>query len=155
MKSPVKILIQGIGNPIRGDDSLGPKLIEELCLLRWANVDCEWLYQLQVEQAEQWTRYDCVLLVDAHKDLESATSLQRLSENTAERSLSATPIASHEVSPTAIYELARSIFKFHGEVYVLALRGSSFELGTSLSEEAADSYLAGLQKTKEFIDAIS
>jgi Ni,Fe-hydrogenase maturation factor len=58
MNSPAKVLIQGIGNPLRSDDALGPMLIERLEASKLAGnqstvqVELEWVYQLQIENAE-------------------------------------------------------------------------------------------------------
>jgi len=45
------ILVYGYGNPGRGDDGLGPALVEALELLGATGLDCESDYQLAIEDA--------------------------------------------------------------------------------------------------------
>jgi hydrogenase maturation protease len=159
MNSFAKVLIQGIGNPLRGDDALGPLFIEsildEVSDLREATqkssrLTCEWVYQLQIEQAEQWSHFSHVLIVDADVSIEVPFQLTQLSERTAGASLADSSVASHEVSPSAILALSKDIFDFQGCVYLLSLRAKSFHLGEPLSSEATESLRLGLIRVQEF-----
>jgi len=72
LQKALKVLILGIGNPGRGDDGLGPALIERLQqnsparsnLLNAERV-CEFRYQLNVEDALTIKDYDAVVFTDA------------------------------------------------------------------------------------------
>ena len=59
------ILIFGYGNPSRGDDAIGPLLIERLEILNLPDVDLLTDFQLQVEHALDLRGRERVLFVDA------------------------------------------------------------------------------------------
>lgn len=159
MNSSVNFLIQGIGNPLRGDDALGPRFIESI-LGELSNLQelvqmpsrftCEWVYQLQIEQAEQWSRFSHVLIVDADVSIEIPFQLTQLNDQIAHNSLADSAVASHQVSPSAILALSRDVFDFKGHVYLLSLRAKSFGLGEPLSSEATESLELGLIKARDF-----
>lgn len=144
MSSAVKVLVQGIGNPSRGDDALGPMLIERLSE-GWVEgaFDKEWLYQLQIEQAEQWSHYDVVVVLDAHVRIDEPIVWREL-----EPSGETTSFSTHALSPQAVVTLNRQYYEKHPTVYLLGLQSESFGLGESLSPkaeralEAADATLA-------------
>lgn len=140
MNSAVKVLVQGIGNPSRGDDALGPMLIERL---PEGSFDKEWLYQLQIEQAEQWSHYDVVVVLDAHVRIDEPIVWREL-----EPSGEAASFSTHALSPQAVVTLNRQYYSKNPRVYLLGLQSESFELGEGLSPkaeralEAADAALA-------------
>ncbi len=137
-----RILIQAIGNPSRGDDALGPRLLESLPTLS-SDFESEWVYQLQVEQAEQWSHFDVVILIDAHVSLTQPfqwTELVWLPEMGQELGVS-----SHQVSPQTILALNHRYFQRHPQIFQLALQAESFELGADLSATACGAFAAGLR----------
>jgi hydrogenase maturation protease len=163
------ILIQAIGNPSRGDDALGPRLIE--CLVPSlqksqgsqksqesqelqgpggaAAIDLEWVYQLQIEQAEQWSHFDLVILVDAHVSLTAPFLWSELS--LAPGAGHELGISSHQVSPLTVLALNRRYFQRHPKVFLLALQAKSFELGADLSSVALNALAMGLQHLTSYL----
>ncbi len=154
VKSPAKILIQAIGNPLRGDDGVGPLLIERFMERSIdqlnerkraleeerlaASVDFEWVYQLQIENAEQWRRYETVIVVDADM---AATESLTWREITPQEEVATQSFHSHQQSPDSVYRLMREFFE--GEratlatrVFVLGIYAEKFELGEVLSEKS-------------------
>lgn len=137
-----RILLQGVGNPSRGDDALGPLFIEA-----FANpaVEKEWVYQLQVEHAEQWSHYDTVIVVDAHVNLEAPMLWKEL-EPSPDASLGMT---SHQVAPETVLALNQAYFAPHRpRVFLLGLQARSFELGEELSPQARQALAHGLEHLK-------
>ena len=59
-------LIFGYGNPSRGDDALGPLLLERLAADGLPDIECLTDFQLQVEHALDLEGRDLVLFIDAH-----------------------------------------------------------------------------------------
>jgi hydrogenase maturation protease len=128
-------LVVAVGNASRGDDALGPLLIDRL---RAAGADAaggvEWLsdFQLQVEHALDLVDRDAVLFVDAarpgHVD---GCALRRIVADDA------APLWSHALRPQAVLEVYRRV---QGEqpppAWLLAIEGASFELGAPLSAAA-------------------
>lgn len=133
------ILVFGYGNPSRGDDALGPLLLERLERrlaesLRWAAGGIEFLtdFQLQVEHALDLAGRRLVLFVDAHATCAPPWTLSALVE--AEDASYTT----HALSPAALLRVYRQI---NGTLpppcFLLGIRGERFELGEDLSPAAA------------------
>lgn len=122
------LLILGIGNPSRGDDAVGPLIIE--WLEETARFDCRWNYQLQIEDAEEIDSYDSVLFIDAHVNQESLIDLSEVCP------LEDSSFSTHSLSPEAVTALNRKYFTQHPKVQLLSLKGESFELGAGLSKTA-------------------
>jgi hydrogenase maturation protease len=143
--NPAHTLIIGIGNPSRGDDALGPLLIERLEALQLSDTlpDVELLtdFQLQVEFALDLQHRQRVIFVDASLN---ATAPFEFSPVTAAEDNS---YSSHALSPGAVLHAYRKLYGEPPPAFVLAIRGEAFELGEGLSQAAAthlDSALAWL-----------
>lgn len=131
MKTDQKILLIGIGNNYRGDDGLGWKFIELVESMGLNFMDCEYRYQLQVEDGALISEYDVVYFIDA--------TYEKLNEGFELRPCVACDeegISTHAQSPGAIVKLANDLYKKFPEAWVLAIAGASWELQTSLSEVA-------------------
>ena len=131
------MLVVAVGNPSRGDDALGPLLVERL---REAGVEdgggVELLtdFQLQVEHALDLAGRRAVLFVDAalpgHAGPDGVL-LQRLQPDEA------IPPASHALRPGAVLRVFRDVQGAEPPpAWVLAVEGESFELGAGLSQRA-------------------
>ncbi|GAB4018849.1 MAG: hypothetical protein Fur0010_20260 [Bdellovibrio sp.] len=121
--SEIKTLFYGIGNPIRGDDALGPMMIEWLEKENlFQNATYLWNYQLQIEDAELIDHYDQVIFIDAHVNLEHEFEFTKLEPALHPE------YSSHSVHPESILALNRQFFKGHVDCYLLALKAMNFEL---------------------------
>ena len=141
-------LIFGWGNPSRGDDALGPLLIERVEALKaahpeWGAVDLLVDFQLQVEHALDLEGRERVLFVDASAAAGAESfSVRRL---TATRDATFT---SHAMSaPSVMQVYADMMAKPPPPCALLAIGGESFELGEPLSDFAAANLGAALDWT--------
>lgn len=152
MKSVARTLFHGIGNPLRGDDGLGLRFIEEMlaqskdstAAAAFSNVDFHWSQQLTVEDSALWIEYEKVIVVDAW----IANSALRLSNDIdfifcgskqARQNYfygSVTEFGSHSVSPWDLEALCLKCFKRRAEISFLLLKSSSFEMEEGLSAVA-------------------
>ena len=128
---PEPILIIGIGNPSRGDDALGPLLIERLEALALPDVELLTDFQLQVEFSLDLQHRQQVIFVDA--SLNAAPPFTFTPVEAAED----TSYSSHALSPGAVLHAYQKLFGEPPTSYVLAIRGEAFELGEGLSQAAA------------------
>jgi len=127
-----KLLLFGYGNPGRGDDALGPELIERIARSQLAGVECQNDMQLQVEHVTDLAACDQVLFIDA--DI-SCTEPFHLSEITAAKDGSYT---SHAMNPTALLHAYRQVYGTDAPpAFLLRIRGYQFALGDPLSDQAA------------------
>ena len=133
--NPAPILIIGIGNPSRGDDALGPMLIERLEALQLSDtlpkVELLTDFQLQVEFAIDLLGREQVIFVDACLN---ATPPFEFSPVVAAEDSS---YSSHALSPSAVLHAYRKLYGEPPTAHVLAIQGIKFELGEGLSTGAS------------------
>jgi hydrogenase maturation protease len=137
------LLVLAVGNPSRGDDALGPMLVERLRatdIERDGEVELMTDFQLQVEHALDLDGRRAVLFVDAA--LPGAGGAEGLPEagggariETAEAD-DRVPPASHALRPQAVLHVARRVCAAVPPAWLLAIEGVSFELGDGLSDVA-------------------
>lgn len=133
------ILIFGYGNPSRGDDALGPLLLERLDraldeATRQAVGGIEFLtdFQLQVEHALDLVDRRLVLFVDAHLSCPPPWMLAPL------RAADYPGYSTHAISPASVLRVYRDIRgSSPPPSFLLGIRGERFELGEGLSAAAA------------------
>lgn len=136
MSVPAPLLVFAWGNPSRGDDALGPlfaerasaRLTEEI-----ADGLVEFLtdFQLQIEHALDLEGRQQVIFVDA-----SASCAPPFAFSPADAADDGS-YTTHSLSPGGLLHVAkRVIAEPLPASWVLAIRGSEFELGAALSEEA-------------------
>ena len=124
------ILIIGIGNPSRGDDALGPLLIERLEALQLPYVELLTDFQLQVEFALDLQHRQQVIFIDASLN---ATPPFTFTPAIAEQDNS---YSSHALSPGAVLHHYQMLYGKPPPAFLLAIRGEAFELGEGLSKAA-------------------
>lgn len=139
MSTPPPILIIGVGNPSRGDDALGPLLIERLQTLQLPGVELLTDFQLQVEYALDLQDRLQVIFVDASVNTQPPFTFTPVYA-TEDDSFS-----SHALSPGAVLHAYRKLLGAPPASAVLAIRGEAFELGASLSDAAARNLEAAIE----------
>ena len=126
------LLIFGYGNPSRGDDALGPLLIERLAPALSGDIECLTDFQLQVEHALDLEGRRLVLFADAHVDCPAPW---RLTPLTAAVDAS---YSTHAISPASVLRVYQDIKGVAPPPsFLLGIRGETFELGEPLSASAA------------------
>lgn len=126
-------LIIGIGNPSRGDDALGSLCIERLQTLQLPDTELLTDFQLQIEYVLDLLGREEVIFVDAAASGAEPYVFGSLAAQ-ADHS-----VTSHAVSPSALLATGQQINgHLPPNIYMLAIRGYSFELGDALSAQAAD-----------------
>ena len=141
LSAPAPILVIGIGNPSRGDDALGPLLIESLQDLELPGVELLTDFQLQVEFALDLQGRREVIFVDASVDAPEPFAF------TAAVAEADHSYSSHALSPGAVLHAYRNLYGEPPPAWVLAIRGHAFELGEGLSAGAA----ANLAAAREWL----
>lgn len=124
------LLIFAYGNPSRGDDALGPILLERLEALNLPGVELLTDFQLQVEHAIDLQGREQVLFVDASVSCLPPFTLSRLYPE-KDRSFT-----SHAMSPAAVLQAYQELYGEAPPTWLLAVHGESFELGDPLSAAA-------------------
>jgi hydrogenase maturation protease len=132
-------LVIAIGNPSRGDDALGPMLLDRLAALALADVELITDFQLQVEHALDLVGRDEVTLVDADA-AGTAPFRHTMVTPSADRGVS-----THALSPAALLDTYRRVVDAAiPPTWLLAIRGYAFELGAPLSPGATENLEAAV-----------
>lgn len=125
------LLIFAYGNPSRGDDALGPLLLERLAALNLPHIELLTDFQLQVEHAVDLQGRALVLFIDASVSCPPPYAFTRLA------AIKDTSFTSHAMSPAAVLQAYHELYGEPPPAYLLAVRGDNFELGEPLGEAAA------------------
>ncbi|MFN8011333.1 MAG: hydrogenase maturation protease [Holophagaceae bacterium] len=142
------LVVFGWGNPGRGDDALGPRLLARVEI--WAEAQAEAPleaipdFQLQIEHVEDLRGRDLALFLDA-----SVAAPAPFAFREAHPAPDAS-FTSHALSPEALLHAFARVTGTPPPAFVLAVRGERFELGEDLGPsaernlEAAWRFLQGL-----------
>lgn len=147
-------LIFGWGNPSRGDDALGPALLDAVEALlpghpEWGGVELLTDFQLQVEHALDLEGRRRVLFVDA-----SASALGAPFRAHAIRAARDSSFTSHALSPQGVLHVFTEMKGTEPPpCTLLAIAGEAFELGEPLSRAAQDHLAAALSWTTGWLAA--
>lgn len=134
MSAPVVVF--AVGNPSRGDDAIGPLLLERLA---------DWLaaegmadrfeliedFQLQIEHVLDLQDRPLALFIDAGAHTPAPYTFQRIGP------AAGMAHTTHELPPEAVLQVFRQTEgREPPPAFVLCVRGEEFELGAALTEPA-------------------
>jgi hydrogenase maturation protease len=145
------VLVFAWGNPSRGDDALGPALLEMLETRQHASGDLDHVelltdFQLQVEHALDLQGRERVLFIDASVSAQPPYELHPL---LAERDASYTTHAMNPAAVLAVYEQIND--GPPPPAWLLSIRGYAFELGQPVSAQASSNLQEAYAQACEFL----
>ena len=149
MENIKPILIFGYGNVSRGDDALGPLLLESIQSRLDPDIveiiEIQTDFQLQIEHALDLVGRTLVLFVDASVGCTGAFDFTELSP-ACDKSYT-----THAMSPAAVLQVYRDINRCPPPPsFLLSIKGEQFELGADISPQAE----SHLQQAKCFADRL-
>jgi hydrogenase maturation protease len=144
-----RVLVIGYGNPLRGDDGLGPRLASAIDQLAFPGVDVLVCHQLTPELAEPISRADAVIFIDARVQGDPGVQLQRIEAETPGA------FRTHASDPAALLALARALYGTAPAGWWLTLPAVEFGFGEKLSPSAQESLDAGLAAFRELWERLS
>lgn len=138
------ILIFGYGNLSRGDDAVGPLLLEHLeQFVDLSQIELLCDFQLQIEHALDLQERELVIFVDASVASDKAFAFKRLQ---ACRDNSYT---THAMSPASLLQVFESVTgQTAPPSFLFSIKAKSFELGEPLSSTAT----TNLQQACQFAE---
>ena len=139
------LLVIAVGNPARGDDGLGPALVERLEREGLDGVETLVDFQLQVEHALDLLGRAAVLFVDA-----SRVAVDPAPSRVAPAK--ALPALSHALTPEGVLHVAHRLGQALPEAWQLAIEGESFALGDGLSATASARLPSALRAARQWVD---
>jgi hydrogenase maturation protease len=144
------VLIFGYGNLSRGDDALGPLLLQYIeDNIDLKDIEIQTDFQLQVEHALDLENRQLVLFIDASVSCENAFDFYELMPA---RDNSYT---THAMSPSAVLAVYQDIKKQPPPpCFLLSIKGESFELGEGLSTNAKNHLEQAYRFTDQLMQAL-
>ena len=139
------LLLIGYGNPGRGDDGLGPALVDRLETLNLPGLELQSDYQLTVDMACDVAAYERVVFADAAATGQGAYCFRSLQPGAP---LSFT---SHSQSPEGVLYLARTLFGGRPLGQLLGIRGYRFG---EFSEQLSPAAERNLCEALEFVCSV-
>jgi hydrogenase maturation protease len=139
-----KILIYGFGNPGRQDDGLGFQFVKILEEKGHSNLDFDFNYQLNIEDASNIASYDIIVFVDASLRISESFSFAPLFSEAV------TSYSTHAISPVQVLDLCQQIFHVKPDCYLLEIKGYEWELNEGLTIKSQ----AGLLQALEYFESI-
>ncbi len=146
------ILLFGYGNPDRGDDALGPVLVERLGAdLAWAGlaaVACLDDFALNIEHALDLEGRELVVFVDATATGPAPFSWSRV------RPEQDAWYTTHSLTPGGVLRVFGQVSECPlPATYLLAIRGYRFDLGAPLTAAASANLAAAMWSLRRLLDA--
>ncbi|MCK6544957.1 hydrogenase maturation protease [Myxococcota bacterium] len=128
-------LVVGLGNPLRGDDGLGARVVELLSGVEGLDTRAE--HGPTPELAEEIAHYARVVFVDAAVcDAGASEGASELVPVVALGASAARSVLGHALDVPTVVRLARELFDFRGEAYVCGLRAERFDRPFALTPAA-------------------
>ncbi len=146
VKASKPILIFAYGNLSRGDDALGPLLIDKIK----DKIDLDTMeiltdFQLQIEHALDLENRKLVLFIDASVICNTAFNFFHL------QAMKDPSFTTHEMSPAAILMVYQRIKNSTPPPsFLLSIQGIDFELGQGLSQQA----IQNLHLAQQFVEKL-
>ncbi len=142
-----KVLVFGYGNPGRGDDALGPELIDAIEAKALPDVECQIDMQLQVEHVTDLMERERIIFIDADMSCDEPYTLRRLEPEKDDS------YTSHAMSPGALLYAYHHVYGTQApDAYVLSIRGYHFELGDDLSKPARENLSRAIEVAQQFCE---
>ncbi len=127
-----RIVVVACGEPLRGDDGLGPAAVDGLSLGTRAMADIRTLPSLAAEDLLALPPGTTVILVDAVAGPAPGTLVRMPLDALRRSAVADPPLSGHRVPLAQTIELAR-VLGWDGHGAFLGLGGASFTIGESLS----------------------
>lgn len=144
-----RIVVFACGNPGRGDDAVGPLLLERVAGWARAHPASDVMtigdFQLQIEHALDLEGRDLALFIDGAMSGEEPCTLAPIGPA---RDASWT---THALSPQAVLHVFSMVRGEPPPALLLAVRGHDFELGAGLSSAAAANLQAGWSLVEDWL----
>jgi hydrogenase maturation protease len=140
MNPEQNFLVIGYGNTLRGDDGVGPRVVEALEALHLPGVRTLACQQLSPEHAAPIARAQSVIFVDAAMDAPGEVLLRRLEPGDT------TQLLAHAADPRTMLALSRDVFGHVPHAWWLTIPAVKLEFNESLTPEAGRCVAEAVEK---------
>jgi hydrogenase maturation protease len=127
------ILVIGYGNELRGDDGIGPRVVEAIGTAKYPGVQTRTVFQLLPELAAELVEVGMVIFVDALDD-----PRRIVVELVPVEAEGITDWSTHRADPRTLLALAHVIYGRTPEAWSLMVPGQNFDFSEELSPMAQE-----------------
>lgn len=143
----MSVVVFAVGNPSRGDDALGPLLMDWLAEQARPGVHLVSDFQLQIEHALDLEGHQLALFIDAGTGTPAPFEFRETGPAATR------PVSSHALAPEAVLQVYASVQRRPPPpAFVLCIRGNDFRLGEGLSPAAERNLAAARVRLVECLD---
>jgi hydrogenase maturation protease len=137
-KAPTpRVLVVGLGNPDRGDDGVGPIVVEKLVGLLPTDVAVAPPGADVLTLMMEWADFDAVVFVDAAAPLTTPGGIHCFNPANTELLQYRRAASSHGLGLAEAIGLSRVLRQAPRNIIVFAVEGASFAAGASMAPEVA------------------
>lgn len=141
-----RTLIIGYGNPLRGDDGVGPAVAEVVAAWKIPDLRARAVAQLVPELVDDLKHAERVLFVDASQEYLAAPFTLSVVEPRASRG-----VLGHFSDPGHLLALARDLEGHFPASWMLAIQVHSFAYGEEITEVARANMTAALEAVRGWL----
>ena len=153
--SPVFVVI-GYGNPDKGDDAIGQKVVAQLQGLKTPNLEAYSVKTLTPELSSKLAMASVAIFVDACKLTNTDTvQVKPLDARGTETTGSALPGFGHSCSPCSLLALTQSVYGHFPKAWWVEVPACDFTMGHPLSELAEQGVDQALRTIASLIGSAS
>jgi hydrogenase maturation protease len=145
MTTTQDFLVIGYGNTLRGDDGVGPRVVEALEALHLPGVRTLVCQQLTPELADPISHASEVIFVDAAVDGPTEVQVRKLEPNESSQ------LMTHAADPRATLALARDVFGHAPVAWWLTIPAVKFGYSDALSPAADAGLRAALAQIQSIV----
>jgi len=142
----MKTLFIACGNPLRGDDGVAPEVLRLMKPAPGRKIRT--VHQLTPELAEEMSRFDCVVFLDAFLDADASATSVTIAPVSA---VPPSPSLTHISTPAEIVALSRALFGFIGAALLCRIPAIHFDPGASLSPHALKFVQQAAEEIEDFL----
>jgi hydrogenase maturation protease len=133
-------LVIGYGNTLRGDDGVGPRVVEAVRALRLPGVHTLVCQQLAPEHAAYISLAHTVIFVDAAVDAPKEVQLRKLEPNESSQ------LMAHAADPRTMLALSRDVFGQVPKAWWLTIPAVKMDFSEELTPEAQRGFATAVEK---------
>ena len=126
------VLVVGLGNRYRGDDAVGPAVVDLLSGSDVVTASCD-----PIGELHRWPNFDRVVLVDAMRSGRSTGTIEWIDAD----QLDATRgyVSTHSLGPPELIRLAGALHLLPRRLEVVGVEAETFAVGAEMSPKVAAS----------------
>jgi len=136
-------LVIGYGNTLRGDDGVGPRVVEAIEKLNLPGVRTLICQQLSPEYADLVSRAHTVVFVDAAVDTPKEVQLRKIEPSESAQ------LMAHAADPRTMLALARDVFGHAPKAWWLTIPAVKLDFSETLTPEAQRGFAEAVEKIQE------